>query len=119
MCHRPLCSEEVGIDRQGRERIFPNEPEIAVHWAEHSEHAALLHPMQLAPEIFLSEHVGQLKLRFELFRWRKQSQLDVSRAERMHRERIQRELNATSFSQLSMKFLLGRFSSARAAQIKS
>ena len=75
--------------------------------------------MQLAPEIFLGEHVGQLKLRFEFFCRRKQSQLHIGRAECVRRERIQRELNATSFHQLSMKFLLGCFFAARAAQIKS
>ena len=108
MGQRPFFFEQICVDRQRREGIIPHETKVGVHRSEHSEHARFLHPVQFAPEIVLYEHVGQMKLRFELFRWRKQRQLNVVSAERVHRQRIQRELNATAFNQLLAKFSLRR-----------
>ena len=88
MRYHPFLFQQVRIDRQRRERIFCNEPEIRVNWAEHSEDARFLHPLQLAPKILLCEYVGQMKLRLELFDWRKQRQLNFIGAERVHGERV-------------------------------
>ena len=98
MGQRPFRFEQIRVDRQGREGIILHKPKVGMHRSEHSEHPGLLHPAQLAPEVFLCEDVGQMKLRFELFRRRKQRQLHVFDAERVHRERVQRELDAAAFN---------------------
>ena len=96
MGQRPFFFEQIYVDRQRREGITPCETKVGVHRSEHSENARFLHPVQFAPEIFLYEHVVQMKLRLELFRWRKQGQLNVLSVERVYRQRIQRELNPTA-----------------------
>ena len=98
MGQRPFFFEQIYVDRQRREGITPCETKVGVHRSEHSENARFLHPVQFAPEILLYEHVVQMKLRLELFRWRKQGQLNMLSAERVYRQRIQRELNATAFN---------------------
>src|SRR6266699_1647907 len=73
----PFLFKQICVNRKRGERIFPNESKISMNRPEHSEDARFLHPVHLVPEIFLCEHIGQAKLRFKLFRWRKKRQLNI------------------------------------------
>src|ERR1043166_10288487 len=60
-----------------------------------------------------------MKLGFELFRWRKQCQLNFLSAEPLRRERVKGELNAASFDQLLAKFSPGRVVAAQLFRVKA
>src|SRR5215472_14107894 len=102
----PFLFKQIDINRQSRQRILRNESEIRMNWSEHSEHAGFLHPVQLHPEIALCEHSVQVELWFEFFRRRKQRELNALGPKRMHRQRVQRQLDTPAFHQLSSEFSL-------------
>src|SRR5262245_55918060 len=60
-----------------------------------------------------------MKLGFELFRWRKQGQLNLLGAESLKRELVKSELNSASFDQLLAKFSPGRVVAAQLFRVKA
>src|SRR5215471_311516 len=87
--------------------------------SEHSEHTGLLHPVELDPKIVLCEHSAEIELWFELFGRRKQRELSSLCAERMHRQRVQRQLHSAAFNQLPSEFSLWRVLFSEFFQVKA
>ena len=104
----PFLAEEIEIDRQRGQRISARDSIFGENSAKHSEHARILHAMQLTPEIFLGEYMLEKKLRFEIAIRRKQRHLHTRRTERVYRQRIQGELHAATFHELFPQLFLRR-----------
>jgi len=108
MGHLPFFLQEVGINSEGGERIGPDESKFAVHPAQHSEDTAVLHVAEFLPELLLGKDVRQKELRLKVFRGRKQGKTHFARAERMHGQSIQAQLDAAAINELLAKFFFGR-----------
>src|SRR6266536_2953809 len=116
---RPFLSQEIEIDREGREWISRSKSVLGTNWSEHSKHAGFLHAMQLAPEILLCDDIFDLELRFQIADRRQQGQLDMRTAELSGGKSVQAELNGFSTRQFFLKLFLTGFARSKFAKIKT
>src|SRR5262249_45177365 len=100
MGQRPFIFQNVGIDLQGRQRIWSAVTKCGANLAFHPKNSGALHRCEIGENIAVRLEIEDCQLRRDAFyRERKDAQANVPSAEFAHRTTIESELQRSAFYQ--------------------